>query len=106
MSSGRLGIGGARGAEALDRETNKQVSHSFRQKRALTHSEPCIARVQITRFRALADGYLDGSPAARNGGSARVLPGRACHTVLRCLAGINRGRGYRPGTGWTSLGSP
>ena len=43
---------------------------------------------------------------AHNDGSARVIPGRACHTVLRCLAGINRGRGYRLGTGWASLGSP
>ena len=41
-----------------------------------------------------------------NGGSVRVLPGRACHSALRCRAGISRGRGYRPGTGWTSLGEP
>jgi hypothetical protein len=40
------------------------------------------------------------------GGSARVLPGRACHSALRCRASISRGRGYRPGTGWTSLGEP
>ena len=40
------------------------------------------------------------------GGSACVLSGRACHSALRCRAGINQGRGYRPGRGWTSLGEP
>jgi hypothetical protein len=43
--------------------------------------------------------------AAPNGGSVRVLPGRACHSALRCRASISRGRGYRPGTP-TSLGEP
>jgi len=33
------------------------------------------------------------------GGSVGVLSGHACHSALRCRAGINRGRGYRPGTG-------
>ena len=45
-------------------------------------------------------------PLPRNGGSVRVLSGRACHSALRCRAGISRGRGYRPCTGWISLGEP
>jgi hypothetical protein len=40
------------------------------------------------------------------GGSACVLSGRACHSALRCRAGFSRGRGTRPGTGWTGLGEP
>jgi len=52
------------------------------------------------------DGHLGDQVANHIGGSARVLSGRACHSALRCQAGIEPGCGHRPGTGWTSLREP
>ena len=59
--------------------------------------QPTLVNFQMTEEKALT----------RNRSiSVRVLPGRACHSALRCRASISRGRGYRPGAGWTSLGEP
>jgi hypothetical protein len=65
-----------------------------------------LVTAQITRSRASATTVMPAARPIPNGGTACVLPGRARHSALRCRAGINRGRGYRPGTGRTSLGEP
>jgi hypothetical protein len=69
----------------------------------------CGRREQAHRFVLFCAASPDmpsTSTATHNGGSVRVLPGRACHSALRRRAGISRGRGYRPCTGWTGLGEP
>jgi hypothetical protein len=51
---------------------------------------PAYQSTQLCAIASEPDQFFKSAP---NGGSVRVLPGRACHTALRGLAGINQRRG-------------